>query len=452
MRHSQNVVRIGSPGSGKTVATARSVLDSDGAEVIIDPHPDGLVSELLPHVGGNVLHEDLSSREHALGYDLLVPSAHPDPEVREEENQAQAETFTEILVQRRGPDGLGALQAEWVGACLQCYLNQAGGRPARGPASIPSLLQPGDEDFERLVSGCTIKSLTRKFRALEKLTPRGLRQEVSSTARLLHSVFRSPYARPRFRGGFDLGAFLESGGKLLVERGRKIGGDPMRLIMGAVILLTRAHAERRPSPLPTIRLRVDEAANAGLLSHDLRGPSETNKWGLYWEYCLQRDPGGGLLEDLLQLCPRHEWYLCSARDLARKAALDFDAGLPPAGDEETRAQRVERLTTRFMNLKPGERGVKDADGSRFERVARPESPWPPWPGLHEAKVTEKLQCIHSRKEYAMPATRSPGAPSEPPSSPSSPSSPPRHDSSPGGSSPSPAERWRRLGKPPREHS
>ena len=127
MRHGQNVLRVGSPGSGKTLATAYSIVHSDGAEVILDPHPDGLVHELLPHITSNVLYLNLSDLRHTLGFELLRPSTNPDPVLRELENQMQAEAFVEILLSRRGGDSLAStpLLEEWIFASLQLYLNQS---------------------------------------------------------------------------------------------------------------------------------------------------------------------------------------------------------------------------------------------------------------------------------------------------------------------------------------
>src|SRR5688572_28967270 len=102
MRYGQNVLRVGSPGSGKTLATAYSVLHSDCAEVVLDPHPDSLAREIITHATGNVLYENLADIRHALGFDLLVPSTNPNPELREHENQLVSDGFIEILMSRRG--------------------------------------------------------------------------------------------------------------------------------------------------------------------------------------------------------------------------------------------------------------------------------------------------------------------------------------------------------------
>jgi hypothetical protein len=455
MRHGENVVRLGAPGSGKTISTASSVVaqaggaggvpHSDGAEIILDPHPDGLVQGLLPHLAGaNLLYENLSDVRHTLGFEMLVPSRNPDPALREAENQLAAEAFVELLVTRRGGDSLASapLMEETVYACLLCYLNQRDHR-GKTPDLIPFLLAPESEEFESMVSGCTVKSLRAKFRALQKLTPRGLRNEVASSSRLLNAVFRSPHFRPRCRGSFSLGRFLDDKGKLLVERGRGIGDDPMRVIMGAIIRLAWAHAEARASPLPTIRIRIDEATNGRLLTDKvLRGAAATNKWGLYWEFNLQRLDVADA-DDLFQLCHRHEFFRCPNYDLARRAAADILTGLPRT--EQSRAERLAEIADDLTNLAPGWHWVRDQAGSRKELSRILDHPYPNWGNLRREKDRCQLETIWARGEFTQAPLPS-GGPNETPSSTSAGGTPPSPTSSPESSSP--ADRWRRQGRKP----
>jgi hypothetical protein len=291
------------------------------------------------------------------------------------------------------------------------------------------------------VRDCTLPEFKNKFRQLEKLSPRALRAEVGSASRLVNSVFRSPAFAARARGGFDLGAFLQQKGTLIVERGEDIGDDTMRVIMGAIVLLVIDHAKRRPRPYPRIRIYIDEATNAGLVGRpELKGIAETSKNGLYWTFLVQNLDFPGGADAVLQNCLRHEWFGCPFHDLARKAATDVVAGLP-AGDQ-SRAERIASLTSEIMNLPAGWRWVRDASGSRKEYVPLLENPWPDWPGLREARLQEKLQWIHARPEYGAPAT--------PPSSPSSHDTPPPESSSPEGSSP--AERLKRKRRKPADGS
>jgi hypothetical protein len=437
-RHGQNVVRIGAPGSGKTLATARSGVESDGAEVDFDPAKESFAQEVLTHAKGNLLYAKLSDLRHTLGFELGKPSTHADPVMRQQENHLQAEALADILLYRRQATGMATtpLMEEWVMAAIMLVLFQ---RTAKPITWLPFAFMPGTEQFAALVRDCELKEISHKFKQLEGLKPRALRAEVGSAMRLINSVFRSLVFAAWSMGGFDLGAFLDKGGKLVIERGDEIGQDTMRTIMGMILLLVIEHAKRRPSALPTIRVRIDEAANAGLLGHtELKAAAEHNKRGLYFEFILQKAPSQ--LEDLLQICHRHEWYCCPNYELARKAAVDIVAGLK-IGDE-SRPQRIAKITDEIMNLDPGWRWVRDQKGSRKEYVPLLENPWPDWPGLRESKFQEKLQWIYARPEY--------GGRDTPPSSISSNDTPPRPTSSPVDSSP--AERWRRGKRKPADGS
>jgi hypothetical protein len=269
------------------------------------------------------------------------------------------------------------------------------------------------------------------------LAPRALRAEVGSTTRLLGGVFGSPAFSARSGVGFNLGAFLQRRGKLILERG-DLGEDASRAIMGAIVLQVIAFAKSRRGALPLIRIYIDEATNARLFgSPELRALAETRKNGLFFHIMVQNLDFPGGADAVLQNCVRHEWYRCSSHDLARKAATDVIAGLLASADT-SRAERLNQITQEIMNLPPGVRWVRDQRGSRKERVTMLEDAWPDWPGLRNRKLAEKLAAIRARPEYGVPAA--------PPSPSSSPATPLRPTSSPSGSSA--AARWQRAGARP----
>ncbi len=371
------------------------------AAAVFDPHKESLAHAVMTHATGNVLYERLSDIQDTLGFDLLTPSSNPNPAQRAHENQRRGEGFVAILMRRRNTDGMAGtpLMEEWIIAAIMLFLFQ--GTP-KLLTLLPYAFMPGTTEFAALVADCTLPEIRHKFQQLENLPSRAVRAEVGSAMRLINAVFRSPAFAARCRGGFDLGAFLQKKGKLIVERGDDIGDDTGRTIMGAIVLLIIDHAKRRPKPYPPIRIYIDEATNAQLVgAPELRGIAETNKNGLYWEFLVQNldFPGGS--DAVLQNCLRHEWFGCPFHDLARKAAIDVAAGLPPT--EKSRAERIAELTDDIMNLPPGWRWVRDPSGSRREYVPLLENPWPNWPGLREAKYQQVLQCIYSRPEYRVPA-------------------------------------------------
>src|SRR5205823_5670419 len=161
--------------------------------------------------------------------------------------------FVEILLRRRGSDGLAStpLLEEWVMAAIMLYLFQ---RVAKPLTWLPYAFMPGTDEFTALVKNCVLAEIRHKFHQFERLTPRAQRAEAGSAVRLINGVFHSPAFAARSGGHFDLGEFLQSKGTLIVERGDDIGDDTMRVIMGAIILLVIAHAKRRLKPYPPIRI------------------------------------------------------------------------------------------------------------------------------------------------------------------------------------------------------
>lgn len=440
-----NVLKVGATRKGKSESAAREIVESpEEAVCIFDPHKQSLAERVFTHATGNVLYERLSNIKHTLGFDLLKASRNPDALLRQLENQRRAEAFVEVLLRRRDLEGMAGtpLMEEWVMAAIMLYLFQPTAKPL---PILPFAFLPSTPEFASLVSECELPDICAKFQQLEKLSLRALRAEVGSASRLLNAVFRSLSFQARCRGGFNLGGFLQKKGTLIVERGEDIGDDPMRVIMGAIILLVIDCAKSRAKPHPPIRIVIDEATNARLVgSPELRGIAETNKNGLFWTFLVQNldfpDP-----DAVLQNCLRHEWFGCPNHKLARIAATDVVAGLS-WDTEESRAERIARLTDEIMNLPPGYRWVRDPEGSRKEYVEMLQNPWPDWPGLRERKLLEKLTWIYARPEYQTSAAPHTGVPDTPPSMPSSSDTPPPPPSSPKDSSP--AARWKRArGKP-----
>jgi len=438
-----NVLVIGEPGSGKSVAAARDALSFPGAVVILDPHKDSLAQLFLLHCDSeNVLFDRLADLENALGYDLLRPSAHPDPLRRAQQDQRRAEIFVEILMRRRGGDiASSPLTEEWVTALLVLFLSQTNPKPL---SILPYGFVPDTDEFRALLRDCPLPEVRAKFRQLEKLSPRGLRAEVGSAARLVNGVFRSPAFLARSHGGFDLGAFLQGGGKLVVEGGGE-SEDVKRTILCGINLLVTDHCESRPKPYPPVRIYLDECTNARTAGRfEEQKAGETRKYALSWYFMCQHPNFPNGPDGYFQNCQRKEIYRCGHYELARKLAAMIAAGLPPT--DETRASRIDALTTDLMNLKPGWRWVTDRSGSRKEYVPLLADPYPPWPGLVEAKMGEKLCRIYARAEYRTAGRLGGGGPGTPPSSPSSPDTPPPPSSSPGASSP--AERWKSRRRKP----
>lgn len=435
-----NVLVVGAPGGGKSFAAASDAVNFQGAVVVLDPHKDSLAQLVLMHARGNVLFDRLSDVKHSLGYDLLKPSANCDPVQRQMENHRRAQIFVEIMLRRRGTDGIAAtpLLEEWILALLMMFLFQANPKPL---GILPYGFMPGTSECTALIRDCILPEIRHKFHQLEKLNPRALRAEVGSASRVVTAIFRSPAFLVRSRGGFDLGSFLQNRGTLIVEKGDEIDDDAMRTIMCGISTLVTDHAKSRKVPRPWIRIYLDECVNARTAgTFEERAAAETRKSGLSWYFMSQllNYPNGP--DGFLQNCLRHEVFKSPHYELARKMATDMVAAMPLT--EESRAERVARLAHDIMNLPPGWRWVRDASGTRKEYVPMLENPWPDWPGLREAKLQEKLQCIYARLEYR--------AHDEAPSENFSPPETPRSTKSPDVSSP--AKRLKRRERKPADGS
>ncbi len=394
-----------------------------------------------------ILHANLSDLDHTFGFELLTPSAHPSPAKREQENQMKLEAFVAILLRRRDSDSLAStpLLGEWVTNLVWLFL--------AGKERVPLALlrfgfTPGCEAFQRLVSNCRLGEVRAKFRALEKLSPRALRAEVGSASRLINEAFGPPAFRVWSRGGFDLGGFLDRKGILIVERGGDVGDPTMQALYGAIVLKTVEYVRRRRRPHPPVMIWIDEVLNCSLYGRvEQRILSEESKNQLFLTLLDQgvRDfPGGN--EAVTGAAHRREYFRLPSHDVARRAAIDLEAGMPPS--DESRAERIAKLTAEITGLAPGWRYVRTADGVIKEYVPLLESPWPDWPGLREAKLKEVLSRVHRRPEYR-PAEED-GEGDGPPSSTSSGDSPPPPPRSPAGSSA--AERWRRGARRPADGS
>jgi hypothetical protein len=426
-----NILTIGEPGSGKSFGSASDVLKFPGAKFIGDPHKNSLGKLVLTHATGNVLYDRLDDLDHSLGYGLLKASQHPNAMKRLQENQRRAKIFVEVMMRRRGGDIAGTpLMEEWIMAALLLFLYQ---RTPSDPGLVPFAFRPGTEEFQELVHDCTASEIRAKFKALEKLNPRGLRAEVGSATRLV-SPFSDPAFLLRCRTSFDLGAFLQVGGTLILERG-DADEDVTRTIIGGINLLVTDYCESRPKPFPPVGIWLDECTNARTAGpFEEKKAGETRKFGLHWRPICQHPnfPGGS--EGWFQNCQEKHFYRCGDHTLARKLAAFVVAGM--GRGEESRASAIDSVTSELMNFKPGWRYVVGPSGTRKEYVPMIQEPWPDWPGLREAKMREKLCQIHARPEYGVPYTPSSSTSSRDEPAPSS--KPPKDSSA--------ADRWKRSGR------
>ncbi len=435
-----NTLTIGSPGFGKSISGAVSAVRFPGCVYAADPHTRSLAQLILEHANGFVLFDQLSDLRHPLPLDILKPHASPDPLEAAAKNHRSAQLFTEVLMRRRTADIANMpLLEEWLSSLLLLFLFQKRRKSLR---ILPYGVLPGTEEFESLVDDCTLPEVQAKFRGLIKLSPRALRAEVGSMARLVNTTFRAPQFLIRCDGDFDLDAFVKAKGKLIVEKGEDVDEDATTTILSARTLNFIDYAKSRPTPFPPIRIILEEATNAKTAGRiEEKAAGETRKYGLSWHVICQHPNFPGGTDGFFQNFPRKEIFRTADRDLARKMASIIASENPDP--LVTRSEHIDSLTTAIMNLEPGWRFVTGPGGSRFAEYVVPlKSPWPDWPGLREAKLREKLEQIYKRPEYRKCESLRSENSLKP--------EPPRPIRSPEDSSP--ADRWRRRGKGPTDSS
>ncbi|MFO0814109.1 MAG: hypothetical protein U0796_12865 [Gemmatales bacterium] len=292
------------------------------------------------------------------------------------------------------------LRDEWVNSSFDLWLSQRVSLPL---SALPFALMPGTRTFEQLVEGCTDENIQWKFEQIRTMNPRTLRAEVGSATRLLSETFGSPAFALRCSGTpIDVGAFLQSKGILIVERGEVISSQAAATMMGAMILKIIDFVKHRPIPNPPVLLVLEESNNSGLLGrHESQALAETRKYGLFFRIITQTPTFPAEIEDnIFQNCSEHQYFRCASYDVARKAAQDIAAGFHwLAGADISRAETIAQLTTELLHFSPGWRYVRDGRGSRKEFVPLLKDPWV-WPSLQIPKLREKLSRIFSKPEYA----------------------------------------------------
>lgn len=369
-----NVLAISSPGGGKSWSAAVDAINFPGAIFVGDPHKESLAELILDNAGGNILFDRFSDLQHSVRFNFQRASSAKNHDKRKAENNQAAQLFTQIVMRRRGSDiATTPLLEEWLLAAQMLFLNQ---EKRRSVAMIPYAFRPGTKGFRLLLAGCTDRDIKAKFAALASMTPRALRAEVGSAARVVNAIFRSPYFLARCDGNFDIDSFVRGKGKLILEKGECVDDDAFTTLVGAINLLFIEYAKNRRGRYPPIRIYLDEATNAktaGKIEEIAAG--ETRKNGLSWYVMTQylNFPGGP--DGYLQNFKRKEVYRTADYDLARKMATIIASEYPMRGI--LRTHQIQSLTTEIMNLEPGWRFVIGPGGSNRKEYVQPlDRGWP----------------------------------------------------------------------------
>lgn len=391
-----NKLVIGATRSGKSVSEVNDIIaaamQKNVAIVLIDPHPKSLawnvfVQLVARGMESRIIYDQLSCFTHVPGYRFLPRSVAVNPLQKAAEQEQYAHAFTDILCRRRSSSASSLATSpqteEWTLKAIRFLLSQRRERPA---SDLQYAFSVGHPVFQQLLHGCRDSDIAFEFKRIADGTVRS--SQFASAQRLITGVCGSPAFVARCGTCFDLPAFLDHAGILIVEGGSEgISADAMRTIMGSLILQVIQHVRSRTMATPRVLLVLDEATNANLVSqHEVHALAECQKMGLDIHILVQLldFPTSQIAAGVMTNCIRHDWFYASDPTVARKAADDL--GLSP-----------EQAST-IRQLRIGERYIKTRDGVRRDRVQMLSDPWV-WSGLSLIKSKKALSRIRKRPEY-----------------------------------------------------
>lgn len=220
------------------------------------------------------------------GYPVVTPSTNEDPDQREAENRNTIEEVKALLVAAEGKiDTQGSMMIdEGLTDALKLYLH---GNAHRDFSRLQHCFRPTPIGREFLAS-CTDQETRERFEAYHEMNPRDWAFQCRPAVTRLKRIAESVHFRKRCRPTFDMRAFLNRGGILMLDgesRGNLSRTDlPLvfNLVMLNVIQLARNGLTR-----PVIII-IDEGANTGILNlHVARALAEAGKWGLQFDISIQ---------------------------------------------------------------------------------------------------------------------------------------------------------------------
>ena len=393
-----NRIVCGSTRSGKSTGEIIDVIAaamSFMAIVVIDPHMRSLawnafVQLVARGFGKRVLFDRLSNLSRVLGYRFLRRSNATNPYRREAEDEQSVSELIELVGRRRDVSSLAKnpQTEQFVRAASKLVLHQK----SVNAADIQFALEPHERRFRELVNGCTDESIRSTFQEIANGTIKP--GQYAAARRLISGVCQSPAFTLRCRPTFDLDAFLDNGGILLVEGGTQgISADTANTIMGSLALQLFHYVRSRLTAKPRVLLVMDEATNANLIGgagHEVRALAELQKQGLDIHILVQSPsfPNSFIEDAVFTNCVEHHWYFAANDAVAQQAARDL-------GDPEFRHA--------VRGLRRGERYVKRLTKVTREQVTPLPDPWA-FPGLSEKKAYKALGEIMKRPEYWSPTS------------------------------------------------
>jgi hypothetical protein len=286
------------------------------AVVCIDPHSDSLAWRALLHLIAEgherrILFERLSSLDRVLGISGIRCSQAENPIERAAENEELVDHYTELFTRRSGQQSLSdsPLKEEGVRLGVAHMIDQ---NPRRPDSYFRYVFEPEHPKFTELLQGSTSEAIRFQFGKIASGATRV--SQYASAKRLINATVGSIPYLARSRSSFDLGAFLNNRGVLLVEGGYSgVSDEARRTVMGGMILRTIQFIRTRRKASPRVLLVLDEATNAGLISQsgfECKAMAECQKWGLDFLTLVQQPNfPRDVSQQIFSNCVRHEYFL-----------------------------------------------------------------------------------------------------------------------------------------------
>ena len=353
----ENVAYVGVPRHGKTEACiARNAPlmtkpDRD-AFVVFDP-PGSMTKKIATSLAIHdipFMYDAVNETSNNPGYTFCSRSANPDSDQQEAENRETISDVIAVLVRAEGK--MTATKNQMIQRGLTDALLLHIYQDTPSPFDLLQHCFIGEsEQSQYLMAHCTNPEVFLRFLYYHSLKGQQRAFEVGPAERRLMTVCSCPQFRRRCRETFDLAAFLNGGGILLMDGSSKgnLSREDAALVQGMVLLRVIALA-RSGKLTRRVVLIIDEGLNAGLIDGNVAlALKEASKWGLIFHILMQTpetsDPD---VSEAINQC-------CKIQYLFKQAsprAADFLARI--VGTLTLDPMRVKEVITRIRKEHSGE--------------------------------------------------------------------------------------------------
>lgn len=329
----QHVAYIGLTGHGKTEAcisrNGPRMLEKDGpAYLVLDP-AGGMVEKLSQYLvlnGVDFIFDEVENNHVAPGYGFFQKSTEADSKDFVAETRQLISDVTGILMRSEGKLNAQSMKStqQVIRDAVLLYVHQK--------EDVPFYLLQNcfvdSPEADYLLKNCTNPDTQLRFELYRRL--QGQQREaqgVGAVERRLIEICACPQFQARCHKSFDLAAFFNRGGKLLLSgrsKNNRLSREDAALVMGAtllrVIALLRSGAITRP-----LVICLDEGMNTGLLDLNCaRALRQSRQFGggVEWHLILQTITLGDpeITESVLGMCDILYFFKQVSPAAARTAA------------------------------------------------------------------------------------------------------------------------------------